>query len=189
MKSNSAREGTKLERKTLEKNRRILMKNLCMKLASLIPKQHCDRTKDMLSQQDHLDQATSYIKTLRARIEKMKERRGRKMNIQELDIEIDSGTTSSEFKLPVLEIRHQDSDLEVVLVSGQEKRFMFHEVISILEEEGAQVINANFSIVGKKIFYTLHSQVDKSSANFDPIETFGNNCLCMVEAQLNLICY
>ncbi|XP_074580290.1 transcription factor bHLH162-like [Curcuma longa] len=167
MKSSSAREATKMERKTLEKNRRILMKNLCMKLASLIPKQHCASTKDMLSQQDHLDQATSYIKTLRARIEKMKERRGQKMNIQEMDIEIESGATSSEFKLPVIEIRHQDSYLEVVLVSGQEKRFMFHEVISILEEEGAQVINANFSIVGEKIFYTLHSQAVSSRLGLD----------------------
>lgn len=113
--------------------------------------------QDMLSQQDHLDQATSYIKTLRARIEKM-ERRSRTIIIQDTDKEIDSATTS-EFTLPVVEVRHQDSNLEVVLITGQEKRFMFHEVINILEEEGAQVINANFSVVGEKIFYTLHSQV------------------------------
>ncbi|XP_074560532.1 transcription factor bHLH162-like [Curcuma longa] len=166
MKSQSADGASRMERKTLEKNRRVLMKSLCMKLASVIPKEHYASSKDMLSQQDHLDQATSYIKTLRARIEKMKERRSHNLTIQDTEKAIDSATTS-EFTLPVVEVRHQDSNLEVVLISGQEKRFMFHEVISVLEEEGAQVINANFSVVHDKIFYTLHSQAVSSRLGFD----------------------
>jgi hypothetical protein len=32
-------------------------------------------------------------------------------------------------------------------------------VVTVLEEEGAEIINANFSVVGRKIFYTIHSRV------------------------------
>ena len=36
---------------------------------------------------------------------------------------------------------------------------MLYEVISVLEEEGAEVVTANFSTVADKIFYTVHAQV------------------------------
>lgn len=119
----------------------------------------------MLSQIDHLDQATSYIISLQARIEKMTQRK----NIAKVGVEERSssneceggGSTgaTAELRLPAVEVRHQDSSLEVVLISGLDRRFVFHEVISVLEEEGAHVVNANFSVVGEKIFHTIHSQV------------------------------
>lgn len=77
------------------------------------------------------------------------------------DKEID-GEMAVEFGLPVIEVKQQDSILEVVLITGLKKRFMFYEVIGILKEEGAEVVNATFSIVGEKIFYTIHSQVINS---------------------------
>lgn len=73
------------------------------------------------------------------------------MNIEGMDIGCN---------LPVIEVRHLDSTLEVLLISGiHSKSFMFYEVISLLEEEGAEVLNANYSVVGDKIFHTIHSQV------------------------------
>lgn len=63
------------------------------------------------------------------------------------------------FQLPILEVRHRDMDLEILLISRASKRFMFHEVINVLEEEGADVVNASFSTVGDKIFHTIHSKV------------------------------
>ncbi|RRT54546.1 hypothetical protein B296_00049122 [Ensete ventricosum] len=149
----------KMERKTVEKNRRMHMKRLCMKLASLIPKEYAANSKDMLSQQDHLDQATSYIKDLRGRIERMKQQRGDiRTSAEGTNKDVDS-EMKTEFRLPVVEVRHRDQNLEVVLVSGLQKRFKFHEVIGVLEEEGAEVVNANFSVVGEMIFLTIHSQV------------------------------
>ncbi|WOK97782.1 transcription factor bHLH162 [Canna indica] len=151
----------KIGRKIVEKNRRMQMKTLCMKLSSLIPKEHNTSPKDMLTQQDHLEQATSYIKKLQKKIETMKQRRVPRMNIKESGKDIGGGLTMG-FQLPVVEVRHDDSNMEVVLISGLEKRFMFHEVISIIEEEGAEVINASFSVVGEKIFHIIHSQAISS---------------------------
>jgi hypothetical protein len=34
-----------MERKEIERNRRLHMKSLCFKLASLIPKEHCSNSK------------------------------------------------------------------------------------------------------------------------------------------------
>ncbi|XVE57121.1 hypothetical protein DITRI_Ditri04bG0066200 [Diplodiscus trichospermus] len=59
---------------------------------------------------------------------------------------------------PVVELRDLGSSIEVVLISGLDKNFMFHEVISILEQEGAEVVSASFSTVGGKIFYSLHAR-------------------------------
>ncbi|XP_072960733.1 transcription factor bHLH162-like [Typha angustifolia] len=160
MKSSGGGEG-KMERKTVEKNRRMHMKNLCLKLSSLIPKDQYNTSKDTLTQEDHLVQAASYIKKLRERIERLKERRELNASIKRINRDISSEMMIG-FRLPVVEVRHDDANLEVVLVSSLNKTFAFHEVISVLEEEGAEVINASFSVVGDKIFHTIHSQAISS---------------------------
>jgi len=40
-----------------------------------------------------------------------------------------------------------------------ERPFKLHEVVTVLEEEGAEIINANLSVVGRKIFHTIHCRV------------------------------
>ncbi|KAF5205695.1 Transcription factor bhlh [Thalictrum thalictroides] len=146
---------SKVDRKTVERNRRIHMKGLCFKLASLIPKHH-NSNKDTLSQQDRLDHAAAYIKGLQERVEELKRKK-----------QFLLGTTTNPMwggiKLPVLALRDMESSLEVVLISSSlHKNFMFYQVISILDEEGADVVNASFSTVGDKVFHTIHSQVRSS---------------------------
>lgn len=71
-----------------------------------------------------------------------------------------NNVVNSEMQLPVLELRDLGSGIEVMMVSGlNNKTFMLYEVIGVLEEEGAEVVNASFSTVGDKIFYTVHAQV------------------------------
>ena len=105
-----------------------------------------------MTKQDNLDQATSYIKYLRARIEKLKQRR----LVQTSAARNEMGTG---YLLPIIEVKYQDLNLEILLISGVNKSFMFHEVINVLEEEGAEVIHGSFSVVGDKIYHTIHSQV------------------------------
>ncbi|KAL0385059.1 UNVERIFIED_CONTAM: Transcription factor [Sesamum radiatum] len=63
-------------------------------------------------------------------------------------------------KLPVVEVRELGSNLEVVLISsGLCKTVMLHQIVSILEQEGAEVVNVNFSNMGAHIFHTIHAQV------------------------------
>ncbi|KAF8005966.1 hypothetical protein BT93_K0293 [Corymbia citriodora subsp. variegata] len=152
----------KVERKTVEKNRRIHMNILCSKLASLVPQHHTTTSK---SQQDRLDQATQYIEQLKERIDGLKLRKEQAV-LQSEGIHTSGSLTSSigqeaklGFVLPVFELRDHGLGLQVTLISGRRKNFMLHEVISILEEEGAEVVSATFSVTGDKIFHTIHAQV------------------------------
>ncbi|EHA8588589.1 transcription factor bHLH162 [Cocos nucifera] len=208
---------TKLERKTIEKNRRLYMKSLCFKLASLIPKDQYTIAKDTFTQEDQLDQAASYIKKLKERVERLKQKKEMALSSRGLDnitgrvlssfslpviddtftqedqldqaasyikklkerverlkqkkemalssrgLDNITGRVLSSFSLPVIDVRHLDSTLEVFIIGGLSKGFIFRDVLSVLEEEGAEAVNASFSIVGDKIFCTIHSQVITNS--------------------------
>ncbi|GJN37715.1 hypothetical protein PR202_gb26696 [Eleusine coracana subsp. coracana] len=163
--------GCKLERKDVEKNRRLHMKGLCLKLSSLIPPSAAKHAsllsapapascsnlnKDAATQLDHLDNAATYIKQLKQWIEELKQRKSG-VSCHE------QGTAASGgVRMPVIEVRYQDGTLEVVLVSEAGRPFKLHEVITVLEQEGAEVVSASFSGVGDKIFYTIHSQAFSS---------------------------
>ncbi|XP_078432173.1 transcription factor bHLH168-like [Wolffia australiana] len=141
-----------VERKTVEKNRRIHMKALCLKLSSLVPEGNLP--KDSLTQQDHLEQAAGYIRCLKERIEGLKQKKGLLIDGHKNGCRPMVG-----LHVPLLEIRALESTLEVVLICVPARRSLFYLVIAVLEEEGADVTNASFSIVNEKIFYTIHAQV------------------------------
>ncbi|XP_078174246.1 transcription factor bHLH162-like [Carex rostrata] len=175
--SNSSSNGgdrcsSKMERKTIEKQRRMQMKSLCLKLSSLIPKQpqhFSHSSKDALTQVDNLEEAASYIINLRNKIEKLKERREHERRMQGRTDDITStGTDQSSNKhddkllrLPIIEVRYQNSNLEVVLIlnSSSCEKLTFHKVIRIIEEEGVDIVNASHSTIADKVVYTIHSKV------------------------------
>ncbi|XP_068307116.1 transcription factor bHLH162-like [Pyrus communis] len=175
MKRCNSESSSKPDRKTVERNRRIHMKSLCFKLASLVPPQHFKTTnsKDTMSQQNQLDTAASYIKKLRERIENLKERKERAMRSQLGSSKSDIGNIDPEktammgSRLPVIELRDSGSSIEVMLISGLNKNFMFYEVISVLEEEGAEVVSASFTTIGDKVFHSVHAQVKISRVGVD----------------------
>ncbi|KAI6675349.1 hypothetical protein NL676_003255 [Syzygium grande] len=178
-KSTSNNQSPKVERKTVEKNRRIHMKNLCSELASLIPQHNITTSKELLSQQDQLDQAASYIRQLKEKIDGLKLRKEQAILLSE-GIDPSSSLTSSNdqeanlgFVLPVFELRDHGLGLEVILISGRRKNFMLYEVISILEEEGAEVVSASFSVIGDKIFHTLHAQVRLSRVGVETTRVYN----------------
>ncbi|KAJ8771850.1 hypothetical protein K2173_027027 [Erythroxylum novogranatense] len=178
------RQSSKLDRKTVERNRRIHMKGLCFKLASLIPPSHFKTTnKDMLSQQDQLDHAASYIKQQRERINQLKRIKEQAMISSPTGTE--SGTMDGVMVglrvLPVVELKDLGSSIEVVLISGLNKNFMLYEAISILQEEGAEVVSASFSSVGDKVFHTLHAKVK--------ISRVGVETTRVCERLRELVCY
>jgi hypothetical protein len=112
----------------------------------------------MLSQLDQLGYSTSYIKQLRERVKKLKSRKEQMI--------MSLGTSSNTIekmkigsKLPIIDLRENGSSIEVILITWLQKNFMLSEVLSILQEEGAEVVGASFSAVGDKLFHTIHSQV------------------------------
>ncbi|KAG2408139.1 hypothetical protein LR48_Vigan01g237400 [Vigna angularis] len=163
---------SKLDRKTIERNRRIHMKALCFKLVSIIPSQYLKPTKDMLSQQDQLDLAATYIKHLRERIEKLKGEKEQAMKMMRTTQTNNGIFNIDADQLPLLEIKELGSGIEVMLISGVNKNFMLYEVISVLEEEGVEVVTANFSTVDNKIFYTVHAQVKISRVGVEPTRVY-----------------
>ncbi|XP_057460153.1 transcription factor bHLH162-like [Actinidia eriantha] len=157
----------KLDRKTVEKNRRIHLKGLYIKLTSLIPL-HFKSSKNMVSQHDQLGQAATYINQLKESVDELKARRAIAMT----NTCTNNNTTRDtrmfrSYELPVVELKDLGSSFEVVLITGLEKNFMMHEVIGVLEDEGAEVVNASFSTVGEKVFHTLHAQVKFSRFGVD----------------------
>ncbi|KAK7347009.1 hypothetical protein VNO80_21533 [Phaseolus coccineus] len=162
---------SKPDRKTIERNRRIHMKGLCFKLVSIIPSKYLKPTKDMLSQQDQLDLAATYIKHLRERIEKLKGEKEQAMNMMRTT-QTNNEIFNVESQVPILEIKELGSGIEVMLISGVNKNFMLYEVISVLEEEGAEVVAANFSTVANKIFYTVHAKVKISRVGVESTRVY-----------------
>ncbi|KAL2515744.1 basic helix-loop-helix (bHLH) DNA-binding superfamily protein [Forsythia ovata] len=161
-----------MDRKTIERNRRIIMKDLCFKLTSLIPPPHSKPAKKLVSQLDQLDQATSYIKQLRERIEELK-RRKRLLALstaQETNSSIRNSVIG--LKLPILRFRELGSSFEVVLISGHKKKFMLYQVIRILEEGGVEVVSASLSNIGDNVFLTLHAQVKVCRVGVDSSGVF-----------------
>ncbi|XP_057419500.1 transcription factor bHLH162-like [Lotus japonicus] len=170
--SNNTSDSPKLDRKTIEKNRRIHMKALCFKLMSSIPaSKYLKPTKDMLAQQDQLDLAAGYIKHMREKIDKLKGKKEQAMSMMSSSRSND-GFFNISTKLPLLEIRDLGSAIEVMLITGLNKNFMLYQVICVLEEEGVEVVTANFSTISDKIFYTIHAKVKISRLGVEPTRVY-----------------
>ncbi|GFZ03717.1 hypothetical protein Acr_16g0003410 [Actinidia rufa] len=116
--------------------------------------------QDRVSQYDQLDQAATYINQLKERVEELKARRAIAMT----NTCTNNNTTRDtrmlrSYELPVVELKDLGSSFKVVLITGLEKNLIMHEVIDMLEDEGAEVVSASFSTVGDKVFHTYHAQV------------------------------
>ncbi|TXG47409.1 hypothetical protein EZV62_026703 [Acer yangbiense] len=114
---------------------------------------------------DQLEEAANYIKRLQIKLERMKEKKDRL--IMGTDRSMISETTTMAapglmMKSPHIEIHEKDSALEVVLITGLDFQFMFSETIRLLHEEGAEIVNASFSVVNDTVFHTIHSKVGDS---------------------------
>uniref|UniRef100_A0A5B7BY14 BHLH domain-containing protein n=1 Tax=Davidia involucrata TaxID=16924 RepID=A0A5B7BY14_DAVIN len=155
---NNPTSSSRTDRKTIEKNRRNHMKTLYSKLNSLVP-QH--KSKEVVSLPDQLYEAANYIKKMQATLEKMKEKKDRLMGIEKPSASLSSGGVG--LRSPQIEIHEVGSALEVVLITGLDCQFMFNETIRMLHEEGAEVVNAGFSVIEDKVFHTIHSKVGESA--------------------------
>ncbi|MBA0630870.1 hypothetical protein Godav_002923 [Gossypium davidsonii] len=148
----------KVERKIIEKNRRNHMKNLYASLNSLLPHRN---SKEPLSLPDQIDEAVNYITKLKTRMNESREKKeslmSRKRSYTCADT-ITSETTAS-LKSPEIKMNENGSAMEVVLTTGKDSQFMFYEMIYIIHQHGAQVLNASFSILGNTVFHIVHAEI------------------------------
>ncbi|KAG6425266.1 hypothetical protein SASPL_115693 [Salvia splendens] len=163
MKRNETSSQNKLLRKTIEKNRRIRMKAFCYKLVSIIPDHHFSQPKELLSHPDQIDEASSYIKMVRERIEVLNRRKAQLIS----SYVTRTGHGGAGHKYPILTVKELGFCVEVMLISGLNKNFMLSQVISLIEQEAAQVLSVNITRVGESIIHTIHAQVKISRVGVD----------------------
>ncbi|KAL5575399.1 hypothetical protein UlMin_018429 [Ulmus minor] len=154
---------SRTDRKTIERNRRNQMKFLYSKLNSLVPHQN---SKEVASLPDQLGEAASYIKKLQISLEKMKEKKDSLMGIERSNNNVGGFSRGAmvSLKSPQIEIQEMGSALEVILITGLDCQFMFNETIRVLHEEGADIVNASFSVVEDTVFHTIHSKIGESGS-------------------------
>lgn len=115
-----------------------------------------------MSQPDQIDEAVKYIKSLETRLKEFREKKeslimGRKRSYRCVNAAADQTC----MKYPEIRINENGSGaIEVVLKTGEDRQFMFYDMIRILHEEGADVLNANSSVVGNTIFNIVHVEVN-----------------------------
>ncbi|PNS91369.1 hypothetical protein POPTR_019G099400v4 [Populus trichocarpa] len=155
---------TKTERKVVERNRRNQMKSLYSSLNSLLPNQNFKEAQPL---PDQIDRAINYIKSLEEKLEKAREKkesltRSRKGSYTCTFDPLSSAASKS----PQLKIHEIGSVREIVLTSGLGNQFLFYEIISILHEEGVEVVSANFQALGDSFFHIVHAQMKGSADGF-----------------------
>lgn len=153
------------------------MEDLCSKLTSLIPQEyHLDTasqgSSDMPSQLMH---ATTYIKDLRERVERLKQRRDEcRSNIQGTTSSGSSNaaTTAATGSCGPRDITVQFSGakhFDVNFTMSSTKGVQLHKVVrTVLQDQGVEVIEANSSYAAEsKIVYVLKCKVVSSEAVLD----------------------
>ncbi|KAK8569659.1 hypothetical protein V6N13_046708 [Hibiscus sabdariffa] len=151
----------KVERKIIEKNRRNHMKNLYSMLNSLLPHHN---SKELLTVPEQIDEAVDYIKRLQTKLKEFRERKeglmGRKRSHN-----CSGRDRTGEAVAAEIRINETGPAMEVALTTGTDGcRFMFHEMIRILHDEGGEVVNANFCVVGNTVFHIVHAEISSSVA-------------------------
>lgn len=96
-----------------------------------------------------VERATIYVNQLQQRTEELKQ----------MKAQLEEGQSTATRISPVINITDLDSTIQVNLVAGTDMNFALCDIISILEEEGAQVLSATYHNVGNKVVLSLHSQV------------------------------
>jgi hypothetical protein len=128
-----------------------------------------------MTQLRSLDEAAKYIKKLKERIDELRQRRSYAQAIATLKYiggvstptttnsgGVGSSGLEAEKKASILVVevmQHDDSSIDVVMICNADSPVKLHEVIIVLEEEGAEIINGNHSVAGLKIFYNIHCRV------------------------------
>lgn len=116
--------------------------------------------QELLPLPDQIDEAINYIKSLQGKLQDCKMKKESLMGRKRSHACINSpATLAASSKAPEIRIHEMGSTLEVVLTTGVDNQFIFYEVIRILQEDGAEVVNANCSTVGNMIFQVIHAEV------------------------------
>ncbi|KAJ4769143.1 basic helix-loop-helix (bHLH) DNA-binding superfamily protein [Rhynchospora pubera] len=141
-----------LERKILERKRRIEMESLLHRLQSLLP-------PDESSQEDPLHGAAMYIKNLEERIKMLMQIRDIEKSVLEKTAEIKTDTGNGiPREVPTVALCCKEEELEIIMVSSVQRRLRFCEVIDLLEREGICITKGTQSFVGDRVHHAIYAE-------------------------------
>lgn len=128
--------------------------------------------QEALALPDQIDEAINYIKSLETKVKNWEAKKesllgSKKRSHSASCLSFESSTATGKQKPPQIEIHEMGSVLEVVLVSGSVNQFVFCEVIRIIQEGGADIVNAKFSVSGETIYCIINAQVIKQFVALD----------------------
>ncbi|KAF2286639.1 hypothetical protein GH714_023114 [Hevea brasiliensis] len=136
------------------------MRDLLATLASVVRPQATSK----LTVPQLLDQAAIHVRQMHARIEELKLRKEQAKGYG--NFSRDSHRTGNSSKLPVLDIRSSNYTVEVNLICGLNENFMLHEVIHVLQEEGAEALCVRIGINTLRIHERLKELLYTDSFGF-----------------------
>ncbi|KAK8567689.1 hypothetical protein V6N13_105647 [Hibiscus sabdariffa] len=140
-------------RNLFERERRSQLRALLSRLFSLLPPHP---TK--MSMPELVEHATVYVKQLQERVEELKRWKLQVEGASSRQPQ-EAGDVGNETTItPVLEITDSESAMEVNLIAGTGKNMALCDIVSILEEEGAEVVKVNYHKDGNRILLSVHSQ-------------------------------
>lgn len=114
------------------------------------------------SQQDIFEKAADYIKQTEERIKELKRKRDSVMDLEGRNRDMSGGMMMG-LRLPIVELSESGSTLKVVMISGLDNNIMLSNVVTVLKEEGAEVVSADQYSVADRCFHILLSQVSTNS--------------------------
>ena len=104
-----------------------------------------------------LELATVYINYCQRCLEELRQR---KKQLEESNKE---EITSQPMISPVLNIIDSNSTMEVNLITGSEMKLALCDIISTIEEEGAEVLSVAYNNTKNMIILSIHCQVNDAS--------------------------
>ncbi|KAL2547802.1 transcription factor bHLH [Forsythia ovata] len=109
---------------------------------------------------DQIDEVVAYIKSLKMKLEKMKEKKEslmpRKRSHSCITSKIQANTESPP---PLVEVQDMGPNMDVILVSGLDDSSKFYSILHFLHQDGIEVVNANFSLHGNSTIQNLHDKI------------------------------
>ncbi|XWS07855.1 hypothetical protein CRYUN_Cryun41cG0028700 [Craigia yunnanensis] len=125
------------------------MRNLFSRLFSLLPPQ-----TTRMSIPDMVELATVYINHCQRGLEELRQRR---MQLEEANKE---EIRREPMISPVLNITDSNSTTKVNLITGSEMKLALCDIISTIEEEGAEVLTVTYNNTGNMNILSIHCKVN-----------------------------
>jgi hypothetical protein len=107
---------------------------------------------------DRLEAAAAYISQTTERVERLKARKR--------ELTSASSASGAAAAAAEMEVQHLGSGLHAILVTGappSDDGASFHRAVRAVEEAGAEVQNAHFSVVCARAIYTIHTLASRRS--------------------------